>query len=551
MLRVSLHRWRLFLAIAAVALVSTGCTGIGEYVRNGFKVGPNYCPPDAPIAEHWIDTADKRLDSQPCPDLSCWWTVFNDPVLNRLILCASQQNLSLREAAFRVLQARALLGIEIGGLFPQSQTATGSYQRLASTGQIYSDSWRFNFNLAWELDFWGRLRRAITSADASLDASAAEYDQVLVTLLADVAQNYVVIRTNQEQIALLQENVKLQKGVLQYIETRFKAGFRVTELDLDQAQSNLAQTEAGIPQRQIQVRLAANRLCTLLGIPPTELEAMLGQAKIPTVPARVVVGIPAELLRRRPDVRRAERLAAAQSEQIGIAEADLYPMFTITGTLGWQAAHFSKLFSADAFNGSVGPNFQWNLLNYNRIRNNVRYQTAAFQALITAYQNTVLLANEEVESGLITFLRAQERAQLLQESVNAARKAVKIVVLQYEKGAVDFNRYATIEQNLVVQQDLMAQAQGEIAQGLISVYRALGGGWENGPCPEDVINMGPHAEFPAETVRPMMIEEVPTPKPNGSLEEEAPIIPPPVPPRPKARAVPEPLLPAPEPADKT
>lgn len=532
-----------------MALVSTGCTGIGEYFRNGFKVGPEYCPPPAPVAEHWIDAADKRLDEQPCPDLSRWWTVFNDPVLDRLVTCASQQNLSLREAAFRVLEARAQLGIQVGGLFPQSQTATGSYQRIASPGQFYTDQWRLNFNLAWELDFWGRLRRAIAAADANLEASAADYDQVLITLLADVAQNYVLLRTNQEQIALLRENVKLQQGVLKYIETRFKAGFRVTELDLDQAQSNLAQTQSGIPQRQIQVRQAVTRLCTLLGITQTDLEPLLGEGKIPTVPAKIVVGIPAELLRRRPDVRRVERLTAAQSEQIGIAESDLYPMFTITGTLGWQARDFSKLFSANAFNGNVGPNFQWNLLNYNRIRNNVRAQTAAFQALVAAYQNTVLIANEEVEDGLVTFLRAQERAQLLQESVNAARKAVKIVVLQYEKGAVDFNRYATIEQNLVVQQDLMAQAQGEIAQGLISVYRALGGGWENGPCPEDMIDMGPPVPFAPESVR-SPIEEIPAPKPNGAAAKEKPVQPPAVPPRDKLPAIPEPPIPAPEPEKK-
>ncbi len=508
-------------------------------MHNGFKVGPNYCPPDAPVAQHWIDAADQRIVSQS-QDLSQWWTVFNDPALNRLIACASQQNLSLKEAAFRVLEARAQLGYAIGGIFPQAQTATGSYKRLAQTGQVYSDQWNFGFNLAWELDFWGRLRRAITAADANLDAEAANYDQVLVTLLADVADNYILARTYQERIALLEENAKLQKGVLQYIETRFKAGFKVTELDLDQAQSNLAQTEAAIPQREIEMRRAANRLCTLMGMPPADLEQLLGEGKTPKVPPQVVVGIPAELLRRRPDVRRAERLVAAQCEQIGIAQADLYPAFSITGNLGWTARHLSKLFTPDAFNGNVGPSFQWNLLNYNRIRNDVRFQDAAFQELIASYQNTVLTANEEVEDGLVTFLRSQERTRFLEDSVKASRKAVNIVILQYEKGAVDFNRYATIEQNLVTQQDLFAQAQGEIAQGLVQVYRSLGGGWETGPDVDQVGAMGMPGLPPLGAGRP--VEEIPAPTPDALQVPVPPAVPPA-----RAPAVPKPLVPAPEP----
>lgn len=275
----------------------------------------------------------------------------------------------------------------------------------------------------------------------------------------------------------MQANVELQRRVLSFIEKRFRAK-AVSALDLDQATSNLAQTEAGIPLLETELRIAANRLCILMGMPPVDLRNLLGLGPIPTAPPDVVIGIPAELLRRRPDVRRAERLTAAQAEMIGIAESDLYPAFSIDGTLGYQARNFSDLFTSRAFNGSIGPSFRWNLLNYGRILNEVRYQEAYFQELVIRYQRTVLEANEEVENGLVTFLRAQRRTKLLETSVEAAKKAVKIVVLQYEKGAVDFNRYATIEQSLVQQQDTLAQAQGQIAQGLIQVYRALGGGWE-------------------------------------------------------------------------
>lgn len=505
------------LAVVAVLwLCSGGCTSLREYVGNGFKVGPNYCPPPAPVAEHWIDQDDVRAGQNP-EVLSHWWTVLNDPKLDYLIACAYQQNLSLKEAGFRILQARANLGIAVGELFPQQQNAFGDYRRSGGAGQSFSNLWDYGFRLQWELDFWGRYRRAVAAADDQLGASVADYDGVLVTLLGDIAQNYVQIRTDQERIALLQAQVELQQGVLNYIERRYKAGYRQTELDLDQALSNLKQDEAAIHLLEIDKRQAENRLCTLLGMPTVDLSNLLGGGPIPTTPPEIVVGIPADILRRRPDVRRAERLAAAQGEEIGIAEADLYPSFTLNGTLGYQAKNFSDLFRSEAFTGSVGPSFQWNLLNYGRIVNNVRFQDARFQELVAAYQNTVLHANEEVEDGLVTFLRAQQRTKLLDESVTAARRAVKIVVLQYQKGAVDFNRYALIEQNLVTQQDSLAQSRGQITQGLIAVYRALGGGWE--------LRLGGGPAAPAPDVLPAppnQFEPVPAPQPDNSTAPAGP-----------------------------
>ena len=475
-----------FIATAAAALVISagGCTSFHDYIHNGFKVGPNYCPPQAPVAEHWIDQSDIRVEPDP-ESLSRWWTVFNDPKLNELIACAYRQNLTLKEAGFRILQARATRAIVVGDIFPQSQTASGSYLRSGgvanpSGGSVlgrFSDSWDFGFNLNWELDFWGRFRRAIAAADANLDASVADYDYVLVTLLGDVAANYATVRTTQERIDLLRANIKLQEGVLDFVNKRFKVG-KQEKLDSDQAISNLRQTEAGIPQLEIALRQAENSLCILLGMPPADLTPMLGNGPIPTSPPDVVIGVPADLLRRRPDVRRAERLAAAQAEMIGIAESDLYPAFSIDGTFGYTARNFPDIFRETAFNGSVGPSFQWNLLNYGRIVNGVRFEDAKFQELVVTYQSTVLQANEEVENGLVTFLRAQRRSKLLDESVVAARSAVTIVIAKFKGGAVDFNRYATIEQNLVTQQDLSAQARGQIVQGLIEVYRAMGGGWE-------------------------------------------------------------------------
>lgn len=472
---------------AAIIYSVSGCTGPRDYLRNGFKVGPNPCVSGANTSSHWIDAADRRV-CEDFADVSRWWSVFQDPTLDRLIAEASSQNLSLREAGYRVLEARAQLGIAQGNIFPQSQNVSGGYQRAAAsevangapgiTSQFF-DQWAFGFNLSWELDFWGRFRRAIAAAEHSLDASCANYDDVLVTLLGDVASNYIQVRTLQHRIELARTNIELQSRIFEVAEKRMKTGAR-NALDAHQARSDLTNTKSQIPQLRIALRQACNRLCILLGTPPRDLEQELGSGPIPTAPSEVVIGIPVELLRRRPDVRRAEHEAAAQAEQIGIAEADLYPMFGINGTFGYQAMNFPELFSSKAITGNIGPVFQWNILNYGRIRNNMRLQDARFQRLLTVYQNTVLRASAEVEDGLVTFLRAQERAQLLDESVSSAQQADEVISKEYGAGkaGVDFNRVALIEQNLVQRQDLQAQSHGEIAQGLIQVYRALGGGWQ-------------------------------------------------------------------------
>ncbi|HEV3298953.1 MAG TPA: efflux transporter outer membrane subunit [Planctomycetaceae bacterium] len=476
-----------------LAALICGCTGPGEYIHNGFKVGPNYCPPGAPVAQTWIDVADKRVRTDS-DDLSQWWRVFNDPVLDGLIGDAYRQNLTLREAGFRVLAARAQLGIAIGNLFPQQQYAHGDYTRTTLSTQTADNivaignglglpvqrnfsQWDYGFALGWELDFWGRFRRAIESNEATLGASIADYDDVLVTLLGDVANSYVQYRTLEQQIAYANYNVDLQRQTLTIVEARFRAG-TTGQLDVHQSRSTLAQTEAGIPELEISLRQAANRLCILLGMPPQDLQARLGAAPIPTAPTDVAVGIPADLLRRRPDIRRAERTAAAQSAQIGIAEADFYPAISIVGTIGYSAEEFPNLFRQTAFNGTIGPSFNWKILNYGRILNNVRAQQARFQELITAYQQTVLNANREAEDGLVTFLRAQTRTRFQSESVDRAQKAVTLGLVQYQAGTVDFTRITQLEQNLVLQQNTLAQARGEIAEGLIQIYRALGGGWE-------------------------------------------------------------------------
>jgi NodT family efflux transporter outer membrane factor (OMF) lipoprotein len=477
------RRHSILLCLAATCL--SGCTSLPDYVHNGFKVGPEYCGAKAEVAPQWIDAADPRVRSTPA-DLSRWWTVFNDPVLNELVLRAYSQNISVKEAGARVLQARAALGIARGELFPQAQSVNGSYTANEMSFNPFFpplpkffDTWNLSFSLAWELDFWGRFRRTINSANDQFEGSIEDYDAVLVTLVGDVASNYVQMRQSQEQIVLAHQNVKLQSDVLDIATARFNVG-RSTELDVDQAQTTLSQTKASIPAFEVIVRESQNAICTLLGIPSTDLQSRLGEMPIPAAPPEAVAGIPANLLERRPDVRRAERNAAAQSEQIGIAVSDWYPHISILGTLGYSATgqSLSQLIKPANQFGTVGPAFQWNILQYGRIANNVHLQDAKFQEALLVYRATVLNADQEAENGLVTYLRAQERANLLRESVIAANKAYGIVVSQYQAGRVDFTTVSTIELTLVQQQDLYTQSLGLIDQGLIQVYRALGGGWE-------------------------------------------------------------------------
>jgi NodT family efflux transporter outer membrane factor (OMF) lipoprotein len=481
-------------------LWTCGCTPWREYIQNGFKVGPNYCKPPAPVAKDWIDADDRRV-RKASDDLSKWWTVFNDPVLDSLICDAYRQNLSLRVAGMRVLEARAQLAVAVGNLLPQTQTSTGDFKWYGLSQDTANNvlqftvppgglagvtfppfkrwygQWDLGLNLSWELDFWGRFRRAVEANSASLDASVENYDDVLVTLLGQVATAYTNMRITEQRIKYAQQNVELQRETLKIVEARFNAK-TVTKVDLAQATSTLEQTRATIPELRISLRQYNNQLCVLLGIPPEELRAKLGPAPIPTAPVEVAVGIPADLLRRRPDVRKAERQAAQQSAQIGVAEAEFYPHIAINGTWQYSAEFFKDLWKPTALNGNVGPTFTWNILNYGRILNNVHLQEATFQELVATYQNTVLSAAQDVENGLVTFLEAQQRTRFQAASVKAAEEAVQIALAQYKAGTVDFSRVTQLEQNLVTQQDTLAQAQGEIVTGLIQVYKALGGGWQ-------------------------------------------------------------------------
>ena len=334
-----------------------------------------------------------------------------------------------------------------------------------------------------ELDFWGRIRRNIQSAEASLLSTLADYDSTLVILTADVANNYIAIRTADERVRIARENADAQEQILKITEVRFRFG-TATQRDVEQARTSYLNTLASIPPLETQRRQAQDALSVLLGMPPSDLSDVLaGSSGIPASPPEVIVGIPADLLRRRPDVRGAELQAAAQSAQIGVAKGDLLPIFSLNGSLVFVSTDLGKFKLSDMFKwGSrsiqAGPSVQWNILNYGQITNNVRAQDASFQQLLIGYQNVVLSAQRDVEDNVIAFLRAQDRAELLAQSVTSAKTALDIAVLQYREGITDFTTVLTAQNTVLAQQDSLAITLGGISTSLVGIYRALGGGWE-------------------------------------------------------------------------
>jgi NodT family efflux transporter outer membrane factor (OMF) lipoprotein len=539
--------------LLAAVLLAAGCTTLEEWVHNGFKVGPNFHRPPAPVANKWIDSGDPHL--LPGPLDEAWWHAFKDPALDTLIAEAYEQNLDLKQAVTRVLQARAQRNIAAGNLFPQSQNALGSYTHAQISQNIFpppnpgpstlpfgipnpfSSSqiglpntlslWTTGFNASWELDFWGHIRRNIESANDQLKASIDNYRGTLVTLLGDVATAYVQIRTYQQRIVYARQNLEAQRGSLRIAQARLKAGSGLA-LDVEQARSNVAQTEASIPPLEIGLRQANNRLRVLLGEPPAAIIPCLGEAPIPVPPPEVAVGIPAELLERRPDVRAALATAAAQAAQVGVAEAAFYPTIGVNGFIGYVADDLSKLFEPKSFTGFIMPNFQWQVLNYGRVLNNVRYQEALLQQRILQYQQTVLTAGREVEDGLVAFIQYQLQARSLEESVRATERSVELVLAQYRAGRADFNRVYTTQALLATQQDLLAASRGNIAVSLIGVYRAMGGGWrvfDKSPPPAICAGPpahpgGPPSEATPDTKPDTKSETLPTPRKEEKEDDQ-------------------------------
>ena len=380
-----------------------------------------------------------------------------------------------------------------GRFYPQQQNISGGVQdfRLsenATNFDFLSDAfqiYQLGFDATWELDFWGRYRRGIEAAGADLMASIAAYDTVLVSLTAEVARSYILIRAYEERLAFARDNVIIQERSLAIAQAQFKAG-AVSELDVQQAKAVLNDTLALIPYLETGYHQTRNALSFLLGIPLQEIHTLLGQkGKIPAVPLNITVGIPADLLRRRPDIKKAELQAAAQSAKIGVAKADFFPSIALGGTIGLSTFDSSDsdtsagdLFDSDSLSYRYGLGFKWPILNYGRIKNNVRVQDARLQQLLVNYQDTVNKASREVEDALVAFLNTREQTRLLAESVSAYKRAVDLSLIQYREGLVDYQRVLDALRFLTRQQDRLTETSGSVAINLIAVYKAMGGGWQ-------------------------------------------------------------------------
>jgi NodT family efflux transporter outer membrane factor (OMF) lipoprotein len=452
-------------------------------------VGPDYQRPRVAVTGEW-QTADEdpRIDRKG-PVEGNWWRSFEDPALDRLVAIAQRQNLPLQIVGLRLLESRAQLGVAWGQLFPQVQVAFGQItaqriSRSAPNAAMLDRSfidYQIGFDALWELDLWGKYRRGIEAEEHNVRASELDHQYGIVSLTAEVARTYTVVRTFEVLIEQALENEKIEQEGLEIARARFETG-ATPELDVTQATTLLESTRASIPRLTIGLEQARNSLSTLLGQPPGTIDELLaGPKDIPKPPASIAVGVPVDILRRRPDVRSAEERARAQCARVGIAKAEYYPKFIVFGTFGLEkntdgGANFDFV---DSLFYSVGPRIVWPFLNYGRISNSVRVQDARFQQLLVEYRDSVLRAAQEVEDAIAGFINAQKALVFEDGSVAAARRSVEISLAAYREGAVDFQRVLDAQRELLERQNSLVDTRASVATNLIALYKALGGGWES------------------------------------------------------------------------
>jgi NodT family efflux transporter outer membrane factor (OMF) lipoprotein len=479
-----MKRSYLFTYLATFSLFFSGCT-----------VGPNYARPEPEVPDVWSERATEGI-TEGQAEIQIWWQYLNDPVLNSLIERAGEGNLDIQAAASRIQQSRAILGIAAGEYFPQID-ASGFYSRsrvsengilspfFNNTSPDPTNLHRIGVDATWEIDVFGRISRSVESARASYQASLENYRDVLVILYAEVALNYIELRALQTRIEHAVNNIETQKSTLKLTKSRQEAGLS-PELDVEQALLNLANTESVVPLLRTQRTLALNRLSVLLGQPPGQLKELLTRISAPDMPEELIVGLPAELLRQRPDIRRAERNLAAQSAQVGVATAGLYPSFSLSGVFALEAQQIEDVGNWDSRAWGFGPSFRWNIFDGNRIRSNIQLEEAQMDEAMIKYEQTILLALEEVEGALVAFQEEKTRLAALQRSVAAAEKSVELVRELYTNGLTDFQNVLDMERSLTRQQDSMAESRGLVFQNLVRIYKSLGGGWPAGVQQETV-----------------------------------------------------------------
>ena len=464
------------MALLLGLLITSGCV----------KVGPDYLAPDLSAPETWHGKLKDGLKSEPSdPEIMArWWTTLKDPELNHLMDRAVAGNLSLQEARARVWESRAQRGISAADLYPTLDAAGAATKSKSSKNAGYTGTeenlYQTGFDAGWEVDIFGGVARSVEAADADLAASEEDLRDVMVSLLGEVASSYVEVRTYQTRLQAALDNLDAQQETFDLIKSRYTAGLS-DELTVQQARYVLENTRAQIPSLRSGLDAAKNSLAVLMGETPgavhTELEAF---APIPVPPVRIAVGIPADSLRRRPDIRKAERTLAAQSARIGVATADLYPKLTLAGSIGLESLSTGSFFetgNSKAF--SLGPSISWSIFDAGSIRRNIEVQTAVQEQYLVQYRAAVLSALQEAQDAMESYAQEQLRRQSLTLATQAARRAVVLAKDKYKAGLVDFSDVLDAQRSLLDYQDQLAQSEGLVTTNLISLYKAMGGGWES------------------------------------------------------------------------
>jgi multidrug efflux system outer membrane protein len=461
-----------YAALFITAIVLTGCV----------TVGPDYVKPDVKAPGNW--NASQPVEITGAADskdsLASWWGNLDDPTLVALIDTAFKNNKDLKQAASRIREARAQRGVTEARLWP-SVDASGSYTRSRTENNSETGTSRELFaaglDAGWEIDLFGGLRRATEASQASYEASQEDYLSVYVSLAAEVALNYIDVRTLQERFAITEENLRLQTETWELTTHRQKAGL-VTQLDVDRAKTNMEETRASIPTLATRVAAAKNRLSTLMGEYPGYVDAKLAEPKdLPLVPAEIALGVPAETLRRRPDVRGAERELAAQTARVGVATAELYPKLSLMGSIGIDASSLAGLLSANSRGFSIGPRFSWNIFNAGAVRSNIEIQNARQEQALLEYEKTILAALEEAENAITAYVNEQKRARSLTDAMTSATDSTKLALVQYNSGLIDFQAVLDAQRTYLSVRDNLATSKGTVVANLVRLYKALGGGW--------------------------------------------------------------------------
>lgn len=450
-------------------------------------VGPDYQEPTTSMPEQFLIERDPAII--PVEKVtSKWWTLFQDETLNYLIAEAKDDSLTLKTAVERVREARLRLGDVMGDRLPSldlegSMIQSKSSERLTPEPHTQTQ-YKTGFSAGWELDLFGRIGRSIESAQADYEVSKEDRVDVMITLFAEVARTYIELRTFQAQITAAQESILSQKKVLALTRSRLKHGL-ATELDVVQAQRVLADSESEIPPLGIEISKAINTLGFLLARQPKELyESLKNLEKIPLPPKKAAVGVPADLLRQRPDIRKAERRIASETAKIGMATAELYPLFSLKGNLGLTSLDTVDFIDSSSHFFSFGPSIQWRLFDRKRIQNQINIQDSRTKQAIYQYEQTVLQALNETENSLTAYLQHRVRMDALNRSVISSRRSLKLALGLYQEGLVDFQNVLDAQQAVFSVESRVAAARGNSAIYFVALYKALGGGW-NPPSQKD------------------------------------------------------------------